>query len=303
MNTCLREETLQAYLDGELATGWSEAARVHLARCVVCDRQARVAKLVLDRISDELKCQLDIAVPTERLRERIDNQLALAQAARVSRRITYPYTRDIGLVAACLIAAIAFAVAYRDHGRTIPVDRTAAGGSVVTDSHELVTTEETDNDAAAADRQDSKQNPVSRRRSNGRLIALGIGSDFRGDTADPFQGEYFFDIETAKHLEKAEVLLRSFDNTSFSKSGELAYEKEASKHLLYNNILLRREAENAENAPARDLLGNLEPLLLDISNLPDRPRTADVVSVKERIRTSDIVTALQVYSTRITTLD
>ena len=117
------------------------------------------------------------------------------------------------------------------------------------------------------------------------------------------EGSSFFDFETAMHLEKAQVLLRSFENTSFSRSKELAYEQQESRNLLYRNILLRREAESEENAPVKSLLGNLEPLLLDISNLPAKPSSGDLRSVKVRIRKSEIIVALQVYSTPTPSLD
>ncbi len=76
-----------------------------------------------------------------------------------------------------------------------------------------------------------------------------------------------------------------------------------SKELLLRNILLRREAESSENAPAKSLLGSLEPFLLDIANLPPRPAPGDLASVKRRIRKSEIVAALQVYSTPTTSLE
>jgi hypothetical protein len=48
--------------------------------------------------------------------------------------------------------------------------------------------------------------------------------------------------------------------------------------------------------PAEELLGSLEPFLLDIANLPDRPSNGDVRSIKERMQKKEIVSALQIYS-------
>jgi hypothetical protein len=118
-----------------------------------------------------------------------------------------------------------------------------------------------------------------------------------------YEDSYFFDRETARHLQRAQILLRSFDNGSYSSPRELACDRAESRQLVFSNILLRREAERADNAPARSLLDNLEPLLLDIANLPDNPRLADLTPVKERIRSSEIVATLQVYSTGITSVD
>ena len=109
----------------------------------------------------------------------------------------------------------------------------------------------------------------------------------------------FIDLETARHLEQAQLMLRSFRNARESNSQmdpDLAYEKQQSRGLLYKNIVLRRDAEARGNLPAENLLSALEPFLLDIANLPDRPTTDDVRSIKERMQKKEIVSALQIYS-------
>jgi hypothetical protein len=109
----------------------------------------------------------------------------------------------------------------------------------------------------------------------------------------------FIDIETARHIERAQLLLRSFRNTrdyGSQPDPDLSYEKQRSRGLLYKNILLRRDAEAKGNMPAEELLGSLEPFLLDIANLPDRPSNGDVRSIKERMQKKEIVSALQIYS-------
>jgi hypothetical protein len=109
----------------------------------------------------------------------------------------------------------------------------------------------------------------------------------------------FIGVETARHIERAQLLLRSFRNTRDSGAQpdpDIAYEKQRSRGLLYKNILLRRDAEAKGNMPAEELLGSLEPFLLDIANLPDRPSNDDVRSIKERMQKKEIVSALQVYS-------
>ena len=109
----------------------------------------------------------------------------------------------------------------------------------------------------------------------------------------------FIDVETARHIERAQLLLRAFRNTrdgNAQPDPDLAYEKQRSRGLLSNNILLRRDAEAKGNMPVQELLGSLEPFLLDIANLRDKPSNDDVRSIKERMQKKEIVAALQVYS-------
>jgi hypothetical protein len=119
---------------------------------------------------------------------------------------------------------------------------------------------------------------------------------------EPVEGMAFFDLETTKHLEQAQMLLRSFKNVSLEGEDyvvDASYEKERSRSILQKNVLLRRNAEAKGNLPAEELLGSLEPLLLDIANLPEKPSQEDVRSVKERIQKTEIIATLQVYSAPI----
>lgn len=109
----------------------------------------------------------------------------------------------------------------------------------------------------------------------------------------------FIDVETARHIERAQLLLRSFRNTSDSGSridAGVSYDKKGSRELLSRNILLRRDAEAKGNLPVEELLGSLEPFLLDIANLPDKPSNNELRSIKERMQKKEIVSALQIYS-------
>jgi hypothetical protein len=109
----------------------------------------------------------------------------------------------------------------------------------------------------------------------------------------------FVDAETARHIERAQLLLRSFRNTRDAgpqADADVSYEKNASRELLYKNILLRRDAEAKGNLPVEELLGSLEPFLLDIANLPEKASNNEVRSIKERMQKKEIVSALQIYS-------
>ena len=105
----------------------------------------------------------------------------------------------------------------------------------------------------------------------------------------------------ASHFEKAQLLLRSFRNARAEGENatvDLSYEKREARKLVNDNILLRREAEAKRYLPVEDALNSLEPLLLDIANLPDKPSRGEVQLIRERIQKQEIIATLQVVSFR-----
>lgn len=103
-------------------------------------------------------------------------------------------------------------------------------------------------------------------------------------------------MRIGRHAERVERLLRSFRNARLNDNDptfDLADARRLSKRLLYTNIALRREAAGARDLSVEGWLDSLEPILLDISNLPDRPSAAVVGSIKERIRRRHLVGVLQ----------
>jgi hypothetical protein len=109
------------------------------------------------------------------------------------------------------------------------------------------------------------------------------------------------DQDTAKHIEQTENLLRSIRNVSVSDSDDevdVSYDKALSRRLLIENVVLRRDAEMKAKFPTKALLADLEPLLIDIANLPDRAKPEDVRAIKERVQKTEIVAALVDYQER-----
>jgi hypothetical protein len=105
---------------------------------------------------------------------------------------------------------------------------------------------------------------------------------------------------TAMHFESSETLLRSFRNIRLNEPGtsaEVAYERKRAKQLVFQNMMLRREAEADGDMQSSSLLESLEPILLDIANLPDRPGAQSVRVIRERVERKNIVALLRVNST------
>jgi hypothetical protein len=102
--------------------------------------------------------------------------------------------------------------------------------------------------------------------------------------------------QTSRHLERAQLLLRSVRNTQAVSAAELRYERTLSRELVIRNRLLRRRAEQQRDAAAADVLVQVEPLLVDIANLPDHAAGGDIAALQSLIRTHGIIAELRLYA-------
>lgn len=104
--------------------------------------------------------------------------------------------------------------------------------------------------------------------------------------------------DTAEHIQQAESLLRSIRSLQTADDDseiDVSYEKAMSQRLLSENVALRRDAERAGKFPTKELLGDLEPFLIDIANLPDKTTPDKLRAIKDRAQKTEIVAALVSY--------
>jgi anti-sigma factor RsiW len=85
MKGCLDEGKLQSYFDGELSIDMMESVTSHLASCLTCAVAARELEEESAFVMSALSAEFEASVPTERLRERINeavlgDRLAVAQS-------------------------------------------------------------------------------------------------------------------------------------------------------------------------------------------------------------------------------
>jgi hypothetical protein len=117
--------------------------------------------------------------------------------------------------------------------------------------------------------------------------------------ADALTGSADSETLTARHVEQSELLLRSFRNLrpgSNGVAGDLSYERRWAQQLFYQNVMLRREADSAGDVQVATLLESLEPVLLDIANLPQRAPGTEVRAIKDRLERQNLVALLQINS-------
>jgi hypothetical protein len=79
MKECLQEEVLQSYLDGELHERRMEQVSAHLASCLTCSDLARQLEQENSVLAAALAPEFESAVPSERLRQRIDAAITSAR--------------------------------------------------------------------------------------------------------------------------------------------------------------------------------------------------------------------------------
>src|SRR6185295_8108915 len=87
MTRCLDEGKLQSYFDGELPIEMMENVTSHLASCVTCAAAARELEEESAFVMSALAAEFESSVPTERLRERINeavlgDRIAIAQSTQ-----------------------------------------------------------------------------------------------------------------------------------------------------------------------------------------------------------------------------
>ena len=107
---------------------------------------------------------------------------------------------------------------------------------------------------------------------------------------------------TALHFEKSETLLVAFRNVRMNEPNavaEVAYERKRAQQLVLQNMMLRREADASGDFQISSLLENLEPILIDIANLPDKPDKDAVRVIRQRVERKNIVPLLRVNSTAL----
>lgn len=206
------------------------------------------------------------------------------------KRWTAIFARPLASVIALLLLAVAVGIVYLASRKPEP-------NKVVADSVKPTPTEPTNKEPEKPEFVAAQPKPKPRVKRATNHVAPDQSDVLSSDLA-------YLDIDeqdTARHIEQTENLLRSIRNVPTTDSDEeidVTYDKQLSRRLLNENVVLRRDAEMKAKFPTKTLLTDLEPFLIDIANLPDRARPEDVRAIKERVQKTEIVAALLVYQDR-----
>jgi hypothetical protein len=142
MTRCLDEGKLQSYFDGELSIDMMESVTSHLASCVTCAAAAREMEEESALLTSAFAIEFEASVPTERLRERINeavlgDRIATAQSTEktglagfFSGLLNFGTQRTLGY--ASLAVVIAFAAIIGIVKLTSTPDQGVANNQIAT---------------------------------------------------------------------------------------------------------------------------------------------------------------------------
>jgi hypothetical protein len=301
---------LEEYLDGELAREDVERVEAHLVTCVECKNEFAMLSAEQDmfaRYDRELEVPQSLwtSVAAEIVPAGKPSVPSLFE--RLAGLFQIPSVSFAGAVAVLLIALIAGAV-YVYTKQSGPSEdprqaNTPVKKNVVPDQkQETAPQPQPKREDVVADNSTGPSGTEKKQQAAEKVVKkqYSLSAD-QSDVIATNQGPDLEEQDTFKHLEQSEALLRSIRNVTVSDTDDdvdVSYDKELSRKLLIENIVLRRDAEMRAKYPTKALLTDLEPLLIDIANLPDRAKPEDVRVIKERVEKTEIVAALIDYQGR-----
>ncbi len=290
-DVCL--ELLEEYLDVELASGDREEISAHLITCATC-ADSFSALTAEQEIFSRYDRELDVPpfLWTRIAQHTVAAKDPVKLGWRARLRSLFATPSIVGM-AALLLIAIAIAAVYfkKSEPKQARVNEPATPVKQDQNTNTQIQQEQKKPELFAS-------SPRVRRKVRPATRATIDQSDVLSSDLGYLDSD---DRDTAKHIEQTQNLLRSIRNVQVSDGDEeidVTYDKALSRRLLNENVVLRRDAEMKAKFPTKSLLADVEPLLIDIANLPDHARPEDVRVIKERVQKTEIVAALMGYQER-----
>jgi hypothetical protein len=294
--TCNFTEKVSSLIDGELAPAEAREVERHLLSCAECE-QLRADFLNLRSQIASLETSTQPVA-----RNRALKKILSGGRRAPARGLQWGWTTPAVAFAALIVAAIIGLILYQNSTKqeqlakvNAPSPAPSPAQSVTPEKSKPEEEKETQTPKRAPSAPAKK--PLVREPKPGEQFAA-VDVPERAPATESIRSA---DAETltAMHFEKSETLLRSFRNVRLNEPGtaaEVAYERKRAQQLVYQNMILRREADASGDVQIASLLESLEPILLDIANLPDKPDATAVRIIRERVERKNIVALLQVNS-------
>jgi len=294
---CSLTEKISPLIDGELGTTEAREVERHLLNCSEC-QEVRADFLNLRSQIAAFETSLKPAVQNRALKKILATRRAPARGLRWS--FGAPAVAFAALV---IVAAVIGLLMYRSSNTNPPDQKQVA-----------VNTPTPVPAGPAQQKQEPEPSPTPSKETAPRRTPSPAPK--RPLVREPKPGEQFARIPstpepvrsadsqtmTAVHFEKSETLLVAFRNVKLNEPGtaaEVAYERTRARQLVYQNMILRREADASGDVQISSLLESLEPILIDIANLPDKPDQDAVRVIRQRVERKNIVPLLRVNSTAL----
>jgi len=293
---CSFTEKISSLIDGELSTVEAREVERHLIGCTEC-QEVRADFLNLRSQISGFETSLEPAVQNRALKK------ILATPRRApARGFTWGFgTQAAAFATLVIVAAIVGFLIYKssntptnDKHLAVQTPTPVPSASV---QPEASPSPNKGNEQSAPRRSPSPapKKPLVREPKPGEQFAAIPSTPEPARSADT-------QTMTAVHFEKSETLLVAFRNVRLNEPGttaEVAYERKRARQLVLQNMMLRREADAAGDVQVSSLLENLEPILIDISNLPDKPDKDAIRVIRQRVERKNIVPLLRVNSTAL----
>lgn len=303
--SCSFTEKVSSLIDGELSATETREVERHLLSCNEC-QQLRADFLNLRSHITGFATSLQPEVQNRALKK----ILATREQRVPARGLRWSFgTQAIAFASFMIVAAIIGALIYLNSNN--PEQHTAVVHAPA--ATPAATPEPSKQPEAKASPEPAKQNEPAPNKAEENAPRR---APKRAIVREPKPGEQFASIPdtqepvrsadaqtmTAMHFEKSETLLRAFRNARLDEPGgaaEVSYERKRAQQLIVQNMMLRREADAAGDVQISSLLESLEPILIDIANLPAKPDKEAVRAIRARVERKNIVALLQVNSTAL----
>ena len=296
---CIFTEKVSSLIDGELSQAETREVERHLMSCVDCQQMR----------ADFLNLRSQIANFETSLQPTVQKR-ALKKILATERRapvlgFQWSFGKAVAFASLLIIAALSAFVVYQGSKTSgIQNSSVAVNAPTPVPSSTVQQQQRPEPDASPSPKKENEETTQPRQTPS---------APKRKIVREPKPGEQFAAIPepvrpadaetmTALHFEKSETLLRSFRNFRLNEAGsaaEVSYERTRAQQLVNQNMMLKREADARGDVQVASLLETLQPILLDISNLPDKPDKDAVRVIRERVERKNIVALLKVNSTAL----